>query len=105
MPIFEYRCQNAHTHEVVRSFDRRDQPWPCLDCGEPMTRLEVSRSHIPPDGVYSYAPNLGDPERFERQREAIKNGVKVLERGGTRMERATLERQAEQAHGRARRRR
>ena len=33
-----------------------------------------------PDGIYSYAPNVGDPERFERQREAIKSGTKVIPR-------------------------
>jgi hypothetical protein len=103
-PIYEYSC-GQHTHEVIRAFDRRDDPWACLTCEQPMQRLEVSRTHVPPDGVYSYAPNLGDPERFERQREAIKSGVKVIERGNTKMERAEAARRAEQDHDRARRRR
>lgn len=42
--------------------------------------LVISRPHVSPDGVYSYAPNLGDPERFERQRAAIKEGQKVIPR-------------------------
>jgi hypothetical protein len=105
MPLYEYSCEHGHQHEVIRSYDRRDDAWGCLDCGAPMQRLEVSRSHVPPDGVYSYAPNVGDPERFERQREAIKNGVKVIERGNTRQERAAAERAAEQAYDQSRRRR
>ena|SRR5436190_22857995 len=105
MPIFEYSCPNSHTHEVIRSYALRDTPWPCLDCGGPMTRLEVSRTHVPPDGVYSYAPNLGDPERFERQREAIKSGTKVIERHATKAQRDAMERSAEQAHRQSRRRR
>lgn len=44
-----------------------------------MTRI-FSRSHCAPDGVYSYAPNLGDADRFERQRHAIKNGIKAMPR-------------------------
>jgi hypothetical protein len=102
MPIFEYSC-GQHVHEVIRSYDRRDEPWACLACGAPMSRLEVSRTHVPPDGVYSYAPNTGDPERFERQREAIKNGVKVIERHPTKRQQEQMERSAEQAYRQSRR--
>lgn len=79
MPIFEYACGNGHATETIRSFGRRDEPMTC-ECGLEMKRLEVSRSHVPPDGVYSYAPNIGDPERFERQRAAIHDGKKVIPR-------------------------
>jgi hypothetical protein len=104
MPIYEYQCAGGHHHEVIRAYARRDEPWSCLTCGLVMQRLEVSASHVPPDGVYSYAPNTGDPERFELRRHAIKNGIKVQERGTTTMERAEIARRQEQAHDRQRRR-
>jgi hypothetical protein len=104
MPLYDFECPNGHRHEVIRSYDRRDESWPCLTCEGPMARI-WSAAHVPPDGVYSYAENLGDPERFERQREAIKSGVKVIERGNTKLERAEAARRAEQDHDRARRRR
>jgi putative FmdB family regulatory protein len=103
MPIYEYTCADAHTSDVIRSLATRDEPVACLTCGAPTTRREVSASHVPPDGVYSYSPNVGDPERFERQRDAIKRGVKVIERGNTTMERAERERQGNQALERRRR--
>jgi putative FmdB family regulatory protein len=102
MPIYEYSC-GQHTHEVIRSYERRDEPWSCLTCGGAMTRLEVSRTHVPPDGVYSHSPNIGDPERFERQREAIKNGTKVIERVATKRQQEQMERSAEREHKRSRR--
>ena len=103
MPLYDYQCANAHRHEVIRTYDRRDDPWPCLTCGEPMARI-WSAAHVPPDGVYSYAPNVGDAERFERQRAAIRDGVKVIERTPTKRERDAQERIAEQQHKRSRRR-
>lgn len=103
MPLYDFTCENGHAHEVIRSYDRRDEPWPCLTCAAPMRRV-WSAPHVPPDGVYSYAPNVGDPERFERQRQAIKDGVKVIERVATKQQRETMERQAEQAHRQSRRR-
>jgi putative FmdB family regulatory protein len=103
MPIYEYACSDGHISDVIRSIARRDEAVACLTCGAETTRLEVSRSHVPPDGVYSYAPNLGDPERFERQRHAIETGQRVIERGNTRMERAAAERSANQALERRRR--
>jgi putative FmdB family regulatory protein len=103
MPIYEYTCADAHTSDVIRSIAKRDEPVACLTCGATTTRREVSASHVPPDGVYSHSPNVGDPERFERQRDAIKRGVKVIERGNTTMERAERERQGNQALERRRR--
>lgn len=104
MPIYEYICSgpDAHTHEVIRRYEDRDTPWGCLTCGGTMQRIWSTPS-IPPDGVYSYAPNVGDPERFERQRHAIKTGQKVIERGHTKLEKAAAERAANQAGERRRR--
>lgn len=82
MPMWDYTCANGHTEEHVRSIPERDAPFACA-CGASMRRVEIARAHVPPDGVYSYAPNIGDPERFERQREAIRNGTKVIPRSPT----------------------
>jgi len=40
----------------------------------------IAAAHVEPDGVHSYAPNIGDPNRFERQQEAIRTGRTVIDR-------------------------
>jgi hypothetical protein len=80
MALYEYACTNGHKVErLVMRFEDADRPRRCTTCQKPLTRL-VSVPHSPPDGVYSYAPNVGDADRFERQREAIKNGQRTLKR-------------------------
>lgn len=78
-PIWEFECTDGHKSDRLRSIASRDEPIDC-HCGKPATRVEISAVHVPPDGIYSYAPNIGDPERFERQRAAIKSGQKVIPR-------------------------
>ena len=78
MPIYEYRCPLEHTTTEMRSIAGRYDAVTC-ECGQPAL-LSISRAHVAPDGVYSYMPNVGDPDRFERQRQAIKDGVKVIKR-------------------------
>lgn len=79
MPLYDFKCANGHTTELVVSYEKRDDPAFCSLCGDASTR-QFPLPHVPPDGVYSYAPNVGCPERFERQRHAIKNGIKTLDR-------------------------
>ncbi len=79
MPIYELACDQGHVTETIRRYEHRDDARTCAECQRPMHRI-VSRSHCPPDGVYSYAPNIGDPERFERQRAAIREGKKIIPR-------------------------
>lgn len=86
MPLYEYRCPEGHVTELVRKMDDRNQPAECRVCNGPAERI-VSINYVSPDGIYSYAPNIGDPERFERQREAIKNGQKVIPRQPTKADR------------------
>ena len=79
MPIYDWKCADGHTQTHLVSYARRDEPRACNTCGADTVR-QFPRTHCPPDGVYSYAPNTGDPERFERQREAIRTGTKVIPR-------------------------
>ena len=57
---------------MVSSYERRDDPRSCPTCGEPTVR-QFPLNHVPPDGLYSYAPNVGDPEVFERRRDAMQS--------------------------------
>ena len=80
MPILEYRCPTGHVTERLRTFARRDEPVACGQCGAATARVEISQPHCLPDGMYSYAPNLGDANHFERRREAMKTGQKVFKK-------------------------
>ena len=71
MPLFEYRCPNGHIHNRLRKIDERSDPARCLQC-DAMTEPIISAPHVPPDGVYSYAPNIGDPNAHDRRNEIIK---------------------------------
>ncbi|MEO1944791.1 MAG: FmdB family zinc ribbon protein [Candidatus Thioglobus sp.] len=35
MPLFEYKCKSNHVSEHIVSFDNREEPQVCPDCGEP----------------------------------------------------------------------
>lgn len=66
MPIYEYSCPAGHTHERLRKTEHRDLDVACLECGEQAVRV-ISAHHAEVDGIYSYAPNIGNPEDFERR--------------------------------------
>ena len=78
MPIYEYACPAGHRAERLRPYKQRNNGVWCGACGVRMKRVP-SLPHCMPDGMYSYAPNIGDPKAFERRREAIKRGDKVIE--------------------------
>jgi len=85
-PIYDYRCPCGKEVTRLRKWVIRDAPITC-ECGEPMGRL-FPRPHCLPDGVYSYAPNIGSAENFERKQaildrnhERKKDGLKY--QGGT----------------------
>lgn len=65
MPIYEYRCPEGDTREELRKYEDRDGPAYCQRCMEPMVRV-FSAAHVEVDGIYSYAPNEGSEEKFER---------------------------------------
>ena len=75
MPKYEWRCPAGHAKDFIVKYADRDNPRTC-ECGAEMMRL-FPLTHTMPDGMYSYAPNLGSAHDFERKREAIKDGVKV----------------------------
>ena len=76
-PFFEYLDSNSHYTKRLRSFARKYEPLPCPTCGENMKAVEISASHVEPDGLYSYAENLGNADQFERRLEAQKKGLRV----------------------------
>jgi hypothetical protein len=75
-PIYEYRCGEGHVHEDIRAYGFRDRRTRCPRCHRIAKRIP-SAPHVEPDGVHSYAPNVGDPVAFEKRRNAMKDGVKV----------------------------
>lgn len=79
MPIYEYVCPNSHKVERLRRYEFRDDAVTC-HCGASCTRT-VSAPHCVPDGMYSYAPNIGSAAAFERRQEAIRSGKKVISAG------------------------
>ena len=76
MPIFEYDCPARHRTERIRKYVARDEPVTC-HCGQPARRI-VSLPHCVPDGMYSYAPNVGSEAQFARRLDAMKNGEKLI---------------------------
>ena len=66
-PIYDYRCPDCdRVDERLRRYDERDYKANCPDCGSRQVRIP-SAHHNPPDGVYSYAPNIGSADAFERK--------------------------------------
>ena len=66
MPLFEYKCPGCgKVTERLCKYEHRDILNPCRDCRTDMPRI-LSAHHQAPDGIYSYAPNEGSPDKFER---------------------------------------
>ena len=81
MALFEYTCTGCgRTEKHLRPFARKYDPATCSVCGVLMRAVEISATHVEPDGIYSYCPNVGDPGQFERRLIAQKNGVKVIKK-------------------------
>ena len=66
-PLYEYTCPNDHTTTELVPFDQSLTPIDCPTCGKPAER-DFPIPHMPPDGIYSYCPNIGTPEQFERRK-------------------------------------
>ena len=71
MPLYEYACPTCRKVEAkLRGYGARHDVVECAECKQPMP-LIISGAHIVPDGVYSYAPNIGSADAFERRQLAI----------------------------------
>jgi len=68
--IYEYECRHGHRREELRKIADRDARADCQTCLEPMTRV-MSVPAKRTDGIYSYAPNIGDPNTHERRNAGI----------------------------------
>jgi putative FmdB family regulatory protein len=77
MPLYDFQCSAGHTAEKLVRYEQADDARVC-HCGLPLKRL-MHTPHTIPDGVYSYSPNVGSPETFERRYEAIRNGKKTID--------------------------
>ncbi|WP_193104348.1 FmdB family zinc ribbon protein [Brachybacterium sp. FME24] len=42
MPLYEFRCENSHLHELLLSMSAADRTAPCPECGSAATRLVSS---------------------------------------------------------------
>ena len=71
MPLYVYRCHCGAESEHLARYEDREADRPCLVCGEPASYV-IAPHHTQPDGIYSYAPNVGDPEKFDRKHEEAK---------------------------------
>jgi hypothetical protein len=66
--LYEYRCAAGHVSEELRRYVARDRAAVCQTCGARAKRTPPL-PHGQPDGIYSYAPNIGDPSEYERRHE------------------------------------
>ena len=78
MPIYEYQCPEGHVSERIRKHKDCDLSVVC-HCGKDTNRI-VSRPHCVPDGVYSYAENIGSARAHERRQAALESGQRVIKK-------------------------
>jgi len=69
--LYQYRCSEGHESEQFAEMDKRADPRPCPGCGKPAARVLTS-PHVAPSGVYSYDPNTGNADTFDRRHEEVK---------------------------------
>jgi hypothetical protein len=77
--IYQYSC-GEHITEKMRKIADRHQPVEC-ECGKP-SKLIISRPSGSPDGIYSFAPNMGDPNVFDRRHEMLKQNKRLGDGSG-----------------------
>lgn len=77
MPLYDFICPNGHALERIVRYALADAQ--TCHCGAKLQRL-MHKPHCSPDGIYSYAPNIGSEERFERKRTAIREGQKLVKK-------------------------
>ena len=70
MPLYDYKCGKGHTTTLIRSYEKRVELPRCKTCGG-KTTYQFPLVHAMPDGMYSYAPNLGSAANFEKRQAAM----------------------------------
>ena len=66
MPVYDYDCGKCGAVvSRIRKWEEKGDSVTC-ECGAPMDPL-FPLPHCLPDGMYSYAPNVGSEESFERK--------------------------------------
>ncbi len=78
MPLYSYSCDKGHSTEALRPMAARHDPLDCTECKGAMS-LRIALTHRSPDGIYSYAPNIGNADTFDRKWEASK-AKKLIEK-------------------------
>lgn len=70
-PLYEYRCPECgHQFAKLLKVYERDRPYYCNRCmtqAERIMSLPAKRT----DGIYSYAPNVGNPTDHDRKNDLI----------------------------------
>ena len=64
-PLYAYVCKCENEVEKIRSYGQRLDPVHCPVCGKAM-EYRISAHHQAVDGIYSYAPNEGNPDMAEK---------------------------------------
>lgn len=74
MPTYDWKCPEGHVTTAIVRWDERDNPVPCQACGAP-TERQFPAPHVPVDGVYSYAENIGSAAAFERKQAKMRGEI------------------------------
>lgn len=69
--LYQYLCSDGHNSEQFTDMALHSESRTCPQCGGVAIRVLMA-AHVPPSGVYSYEPNMGDPDTFDRRHEEIK---------------------------------
>lgn len=78
MPSYEFRCPDGHVSGALRRMSQSAEPILC-HCGKMAERI-MSIPHCVPDGMYSYAPNVGSADAFEQRQIKMRNGERTFQK-------------------------
>lgn len=66
MPVYEFRCEKCgDEQERLLPAKFRDKGYRCACGGTYRRTLSIPAKRT--DGIYSYAPDIGDPDKLERR--------------------------------------
>lgn len=69
MPLYVYECESCGAkQETLRAMRKRNVPVECVECsGRAFAIMTLPAKRT--DGIYSYDPNIGNPDKFEKWQE------------------------------------